>query len=283
MADDAAKLPLSNVAQRLITAAVVGPLVVIAVLAGGPAFALVVLGFAIVGLLEFYHLAYDRPSQGSTLVGVPTMILVVLAFYFEQPALALLALGVGAVVTFCLETVRHTADVRRSFVQVGMTVLGVLYLGFPSGFLVSLRGEPNGVLWILVILCVTWGTDSFAYVGGRLWGKTKLAPKLSPKKTVEGAIVGAIGGITGALLLLAYTQTITPATLIFVLLAPPVAIAGDLLESALKRHFGVKDSHIERLDLLPGHGGILDRTDALLLVAVLAYFMLMLLVVQSSI
>ena len=281
MADDAANLPLSNVAQRVITAAVVGPLVVIAVLAGGLAFTLVVLGFAIIGILEFYHLAHDRPSQGSALVGVPTMTLVVLAFHFGQPALALLALALGAVVTFILEMVRHSTDVRRSLIQAGMTVLGVLYLGFPSGFLVSLRGEPNGVLWILVILCVTWGTDTFAYIGGRLWGKTKLAPKLSPKKTVEGAIVGAIGGIAGALLLLSYTHTISAASLIFVLLAPLVAIAGDLMESALKRFFGVKNSHIERLDILPGHGGILDRTDALLLVAVFAYVVLMLLVVRQ--
>ena len=96
-----------------------------------------------------------------------------------------------------------------------------------------------------MILCVTWGTDTFAYIGGRLWGKTKLAPKLSPKKTVEGAIVGAIGGITGALILLAYTHTISPGSLIFVLLAPLVAIAGDLVESALKRFFGVKNSHID--------------------------------------
>ncbi len=277
MADDVAKHPLSNVAQRVITAAVVGPLVVIAVLAGGIPFMLVVTGFAIVGILEFYMLAHDRPSQGSAVVGVPTMIGVVLAFHIGQPALSLVVLAVGAGVAFVLETVRHPSDVSRSLVQAGMTVLGVLYLGFPSGFLVGLRGLPNGGLWILLILCVTWGTDTFAYIGGRLWGKTKLAPKLSPKKTVEGAIVGMIGGIAGALLLLAYTDTISAGTLVFVLLGPLVAIAGDLVESALKRHFDVKDSHIDGLDLLPGHGGILDRTDALLLVAVFAYFTFMLL------
>jgi phosphatidate cytidylyltransferase len=277
MANEAAKHPLSNVAQRVITAAVVGPLVVIAVLIGGLAFTLVVTVFALVGLLEFYMLARDRPSQGSALVGVPTMLLVVLAFHFGQPAFSLIILALCAVVTFCLEMIRNRADVRRNFLQVGMTLAGVLYLGFPSGFLVGLRGLPNGGLWILVILCVTWGTDTFAYVGGRLWGKTKLAPKLSPKKTVEGAIVGVIGGIVPALILLAYTDTISAGTLVFVVLGPLVAIFGDLFESALKRFFNVKDSHIDGLDLLPGHGGILDRTDALLLVATFAYFAFMLL------
>jgi len=277
MADDAAKLPLSNVAQRLITAAVVGPLVVIAVLVGGLVFALVVTGFAIIGALEFYVLAHDRSSQGSALVGVPTLILVVLAFYLGFPALSLVILALCAVVTFALETLRHRTDIRRSLFQVGMTLAGVLYLGFPSGFLVGLRGLPNGGLWILLILCVTWGTDSLAYVGGRLWGKTKLAPKLSPKKTVEGAVVGVIGRIVPSLILLAATDTFSAGTLVFVLLGPLVAIAGDLFESGLKRFFDVKDSHIAGLDLLPGHGGILDRTDALLLVAVFAYFAFMLL------
>jgi len=277
MADDAAKLPLSNVAQRVITAAVVGPLVVIAVLLGGAAFTLVVAVFAIVGILEFYNLAHDRPSQGSSVVGVPTLILVILAFHFGLPALSIAVLAICVVVTSTLETLRHPTDVRRSLLQVGMTLAGVLYLGFPSAFLVGLRALPNGGLWILLILCVTWGTDTFAYIGGRLLGRTKLAPKLSPKKTVEGAIVGVIGGIVPALILLAATDTIFPGTLLFVLLGPLVAIFGDLFESGLKRFFGVKDSHIDRLDLLPGHGGILDRTDALLWVAVFAYFAFMLL------
>lgn len=277
MADEVAKLPISNVTQRIITAAVVGPLVVIAVLAGGLAFTFVVTVFAVVGILEFYMLAHDRPSQGSAVVGVPTLILVILAFHFGEPAFSLLFLAISAIVTFLLETFRHRTDIRRSLFQVGMTLAGVLYLGFPSGFLVGLRGLPNGGLWILLILCVTWGTDSFAYVGGRLLGRTKLAPKLSPKKTVEGAIVGVIGGIVPALILLAYTDTISLGTLVFVLIGPLVAILGDLFESGLKRFFEVKDSHIAGLDLLPGHGGILDRTDALLLVAVFAYFAFMLL------
>jgi phosphatidate cytidylyltransferase len=273
---DVAKLPLSNIAQRILTAAVVGPLVVLAVLMGGLAFTLVVLLFALVGILEFYILARNRPSQGSALVGVPMLIAVVLAFHFREPLLWVAALVLGAVATLALETVRHRKDLRRSVFQVGMTLMGVFYLGFPAGFLVGLRGLADGVVWILLLLCVTWGTDSFAYVGGRLWGKTKLAPRLSPKKTLEGAVVGVVGGIVLSLILLAVTAKFSPATLVIVFLGPFVAIAGDLLESALKRFFGVKDSHITGLDLLPGHGGILDRTDSLLLVSTFAYVVFLL-------
>ncbi len=257
--------------QRIITAAVVGPIVVLAVLLGGPAFTVVVTVFALAGALEFYALAHNRPSQGSTLIGVPMVVAVILAFHFGEPLLALAALALGAVTTFALETLRHRADLRRSLFQVGMTLAGVLYLGFPAAFLVGLRGMTDGGVWILLLLCVTWGTDSFSYVGGRLWGKTKLAPRLSPKKTREGAVVGVVGGMVISLILLAATDKFSTGTVIVVFVGPFVAIIGDLAESALKRFFQVKDSHIAGLDLLPGHGGILDRTDSLLLVATFAY------------
>ena len=270
---DVAGLSLSNTAQRVITALVVAPLVLLAVLAGGVPFTLVVLLVATVGITEFYLLASNRLSQGSTLVGVPMLIVTVLAFHFSDAPLPVAGIALGALVTFILEMLRHR-DARRSLRQVGMTLLGVLYVAFPGGFLVSLRGLPGentGVFWILLILCVTWGTDSFAYIGGRLWGKTKLAPKLSPKKTREGAVVGVVGGILPALILLALTNRFSTAAILFIVIGPFVAILGDLVESGLKRFFQVKDSHIAGFDLLPGHGGILDRIDALLLVSALAY------------
>ncbi len=274
---DIAKLPLSNMAQRLITAAVVAPVVVIVMLIGGAAFTLLVLAFAVVGILEFYMLARNRASQGSAVIGVPMLIAVVLAFYFGEPLLLVAALGIGAAITFLLELSRHYTELRRCLFQVGMTLVGVFYVGFPTGFLIRMRALPNGVMWMLVILCATWGTDSFAYLGGRLWGKTPLAPRLSPKKTQEGALVGVIGGIIPALLVLVLAQSLSVTTLIFVAFAPLVAILGDLGKSALKRFFDVKDSHIAGLDLLPGHGGILDRIDSLLLVTTFAYLVFVLL------
>jgi phosphatidate cytidylyltransferase len=268
---DIAKVPLSNIAQRVITAAVVAPIVLATVLLGGIPFTVMVTVFAVIGVTEFYILARNRPSQGSAVVGIPTLIGVVLGFYLGDARIWGGAVALGAAATFVLEMTRNRADIRRSLYQVGMTLAGVFYLGFPSGFLVALRALPDGVVWILLILCVTWGTDSFAYIGGRLWGKTKLAPRLSPKKTLEGAVVGVVGGIVPSLILLALTERLIPAALLLVFAGPFMAILGDLLESGLKRFFQVKDSHISGLNILPGHGGILDRTDALLLVTMFAY------------
>lgn len=275
---DVAEAPISNTTQRILTGLVGGPLVLIAVALGGVPFTAVVLFGALVGVIEFYHLAQNRPSRGSNLIGVPMFLATVLAFHFGETRLLVPILVLGAGATFLLEIVRRH-DLRQCLVQTLMTLAGVLYVGFPAGFLVGLRALPEntGLLWVLLILFVTWGTDSFAYIGGRLWGKTKLAPTLSPKKTREGAVVGVIGGIVPALVLLAATQSFSTAAVIFVLIGPFVAIIGDLFESALKRFFEIKDSHVPGLDILPGHGGILDRIDALLFVTALAYIVYVLL------
>jgi phosphatidate cytidylyltransferase len=123
----------------------------------------------------------------------------------------------------------------------------------------------------MLIFALTWGTDSLAYIGGRLWGKTLLAPHISPKKTREGALVGIIGGIVPGILILLASDKLTVPLVLLVAVGPFIAILGDLVESGLKRAFGVKDSHIYGLNILPGHGGVLDRVDALILVTFFCY------------
>ena len=227
---DVAEVPLSNLAQRLITGAVVGPIVVVTALLGGIPFTVLVALVAVVGVIEFYVFARNRPSQGSGLIGVPMVLGLILAFYFSEPLIGLAALLIGMVATFGLETLRHHRDMKRSLRQAGMTLIGVLYVGFPSASLIAIRELPDGKLWLLLILCLTWSTDSFAYVGGRLWGKTKLAPRISPKKTVEGAIVGMIGGIISSLLLVHFADRLTPLLALLILICPFFAILGDLVD-----------------------------------------------------
>lgn len=276
---------LNNFYVRIITGLILMPLVLSLAYIDGAVLAVLVSFIVVVGVLEFYVFAHGRAVQGSAITGAPMAILVVAAFYLQQPILWLAALVIGAVATFALETLRHPNDLRRTVWQVVTTLAGVLYVGFPISFLLAIRAlpavptpgvtVPEGYIWLLLIFASTWATDSFAYLGGRAFGKTKLAPVLSPKKTVEGALIGVIGGIVAPLVILALTGKVALPNLVLIAVATPVAIAGDLLESAIKRYFQVKDSHLSGFNLFPGHGGVLDRIDALICVSTLYYLFLL--------
>ena len=152
--------------------------------------------------------------------------------------------------------------------QVGTTLCGVFYIAFPAAFLISLRNAPqDGVIWLFVVYAITWGTDTFAYVFGKTFGRTKLAPLISPNKTVEGAIGGILGAWIPAFCLLLFTGAFEPKLIPMIVAGPFLAVSGDLFESALKRFFRVKDSYVAGFNVFPGHGGVLDRIDALVWVA----------------
>ncbi|MEI2386096.1 phosphatidate cytidylyltransferase [Breoghania sp. JC706] len=146
--------------------------------------------------------------------------------------------------------------------------LGVLYAGLPVIALSALRLGDNGLWAVAVVVALTWATDIAAYFVGRTLGGPKLWPAVSPKKTWSGAIGGLAGGALAAWAVSMISGIGAP--LVVALVALPLSVAsqlGDLAESALKRHFGVKDSGT----LIPGHGGIMDRVDGLLAATVAAY------------
>lgn len=124
-------------------------------------------------------------------------------------------------------------------------------------------GQPNGDRWLLVALAIVWAADTGAYFAGRAFGRHKLSPRISPNKTVEGFIGGMIAGITagviGALLAGASLRQL-PLVGLIAFIAVVFSVIGDLFQSLLKRHVGAKDSG----NLIPGHGGILDRIDSVL-------------------
>ena len=123
--------------------------------------------------------------------------------------------------------------------------------------------EPNGHRWLLLALFVIWAADTGAYFAGRKFGKHKLSPRISPNKTVEGLLGGAATALLVAMVgapLAGASLGQLPAVALVVLLTVGFSVVGDLYESLLKRHVGAKDSG----DLIPGHGGILDRIDSVL-------------------
>lgn len=264
---------LSNLAVRTLTALVGGPLALAVVYVGGWLLIGVVAALAVVALLEFYALGRDRQTPGVAVVGVPTLLAMMVAFESHQDLILVLLLALAAGASFLIETARRTPPALRLY-RVLATTAGLIYVGLPSAFLAGVRALPQGLNWLILVLALTWGTDTLAYAGGRLWGKHLLAPRISPKKTVEGAVVGLVGGFVCGLLWSAATGLLAPAVVPLLLLGPPAAMLGDLFESRIKRFFHAGDSHLAGFNIIPGHGGVLDRIDSLIWVVTLVYLYL---------
>jgi phosphatidate cytidylyltransferase len=153
-------------------------------------------------------------------------------------------------------------DAEHGMVDWAVSLALALYVGGLMQYYLPLRRLPDGGLWVVALLVLSWVCDSCAYFVGRAFGRRRLAPRISPSKSVEGAVAGLIGAIIGLVLnrglglMAGYGVAIGVAT-----------VVGDLAESGLKRQTGVKDSGV----LIPGHGGILDRMDSLLFCAPIAY------------
>jgi len=152
-------------------------------------------------------------------------------------------------------------------------LLGVVYLSIPLTAFVGIKGLEQGGYWILFVLVIVWGNDTFAYYTGRVFGTHKLSPVISPNKTYEGAIGGLAGGVVIAFLynhFLSMGLGLFEFILVAVVLGV-IGITGDLAESLIKRATGVKDAG----NLIPGHGGVMDRIDSLIFtVPVLYYYLL---------
>ena len=149
-------------------------------------------------------------------------------------------------------------------------MLGMIYLPLLFSCLLLIRNGADGPAWILVVLCLAFAGDTGAFYAGTYLGRHKLCPSVSPNKTVEGAIGGLAASTIAASVAKYFLLASLPwaTCLVMFVLAAAAGQTGDLFESALKRFAGVKDSG----SILPGHGGILDRIDALLFVAPVIYF-----------
>lgn len=151
-------------------------------------------------------------------------------------------------------------------------LFGVIYIGMGFHYMATIRWHEDGLLWTLLIFFCIWITDAGAYFTGWAIGKRPLWPSISPKKTVEGAMGGLILSIAVAICFALYSPeliSLEKAALLGLLIGI-VGQVGDLIQSAYKRTFGVKDSGT----LLPGHGGVLDRTDSWLIVFPFVYLLL---------
>ncbi|WAP67303.1 phosphatidate cytidylyltransferase [Jiella pelagia] len=250
----------SDLRSRLISAVVLGILVCLLVFAGGWGFRLLCCATGFIVFDEWSRITRARRLRPHFTFGrrVFYFSLVAFAFGFELAAIVIFLAGTG----FLAFIDRHE---RKADWLVG----GLFYAAaatFPPGLL---RGaDLSGLLTIGFLVTVVWSTDIFAYFAGRSIGGPKLMPSVSPKKTMSGAVGGLVAAIAfGALFAYAATGTVLPLVLLLAALLSVAGQAGDLYESWIKRRFGVKDSG----RLIPGHGGLMDRIDALVVATAVAW------------
>jgi phosphatidate cytidylyltransferase len=164
--------------------------------------------------------------------------------------------------------ITRVGEGQEPYVEWALTLAGAVYLGWLPAHFIILRALPGGLNWMLLTLAGAWSCDSIAYLFGKAFGKHAFFPDVSPRKTREGAAAGWVGGtlVVTLLGLVLGSPIVWAAGLGMV--ASLATICGDLAESLIKRQMGVKDSG----GLVPGHGGMLDRIDSLLLAVVLVYY-----------
>lgn len=166
---------------------------------------------------------------------------------------------------------------RSNYIDLAMSFFGAFYTGFLFSYALTAPEWGGLVFYLILVLILTWASDVGGYMFGRIWGKHKLAPRLSPAKTWEG-VAGAVflTAITAIGLKYIFQMEFLSLfeTILLGLCASGAAQLGDLLESAIKRYFGVKDSG----SIIPGHGGVLDRFDSFMLALPAIYYFLLLLV-----
>ena len=273
---------------RLLTAVVLLPILIASIIVAKLALLFVVLAALamLLGVIEFWILArkqlgqlvdvaMERPDIAAGLLSAVALLTI---FYFTQPRrlpdllmiqLILLLLTAGSLTAAML----RGAPFDRIISSVGATVLSVMYVVLLGGHLIAVRigfSAPLSKHLLSFFFLVLMGSDSAAYYGGRLFGRRKLAASVSPGKTWEGAVAGMLASLLLAAASHYWFFPELPLRFAMPLAAVMnvVGVLGDLTESALKRSAGAKDT----AQILPGHGGILDRIDSLLFNAPLIYY-----------
>jgi len=254
-----------------------------------PLFNVVATTFITVGMVEFYAMARHRGLAPHSVIGTACGVAICLVAWVGRPITVLYSLAASTLIVCVFAMARNT---RNSITNVSVTVFGMFYVGWLCSHVIMLRQLPlegpdssydfGGAGYVIMLLVLLWLGDGGAFFAGIGWGRHKLVPAISPNKTVEGSLGGIAITLVGALLvkdlgalLRTFGVTLFPdfSYSLYVLVGLGIAVAGqvgDFCESYLKRDAGLKDTG----NLLPGHGGFLDRFDSLIFTAPLFYYFL---------
>jgi len=263
--------------QRIITTAIVLPIIVLAVWFGNPWFGLFIGAAALIATLEFYGMVAisgkGHPLTYFGLLWAVALTLSPLSLHYHL-SINLLPFIMSVALVASLAWILIHSPRGTAFQNWAWTVAGVLYVGWMLSYWLNLDMLADGRNWVYLALFTTFANDTGAYFIGRKWGRHKLAPATSPGKTWEGAIGGLLSSIAGAVVVFLLLNLFCTFSLLYwqlILIACLISLFaqfGDMVESLLKRNLEAKDAG----KLLPGHGGALDRLDSLIFVAPMVYY-----------
>ena len=258
---------------RLISGIILVAAALVFIMTGGILLWAVMLAVSVIGLYEFYN-AVRLWGDKLSFLGFAALLAYYILLLFTKPDRALSLTVVGLMILLLIFLVATFPAYQIS--QLSVVMLGVVYVPVMLSFIYLTRMLPHGRCHVWLIFLATWGCDTLAYCTGMLIGKHKMTPILSPKKTIEGGIGGVLGAALLGVIYGAIMHAAAPATGAhigwYALICATGAIIsqfGDLAASAIKRAFDIKDyGH-----LIPGHGGILDRFDSVIITAPVIYFL----------
>ena len=258
--------------KRWITGIIALPFLIFFIVMGGAYFVVLVGAVCLLSMWEYFRIISDAEGKVVSvimIVGVLVGALIILAASGSSFNLisGIIALNMIICGLISIPQYKNNPNVLETIKK---QVQGIIYIPLLLSFLILIRNEPDGMIWIFLILAVIFAGDTSAYYFGSYLGRHKLCPAVSPGKTIEGSVGGlAANLLVGSIVKFFFLPELPwVLSLILFLVMGIAGQAGDLFESMLKRSSKVKDSG----GLLPGHGGFLDRIDALLFAAPVAYF-----------
>lgn len=255
--------------QRIITALIGIPLLIVIVWFEPRVFAIAIVFIGALAGKEFYTIARQANIRPLTITGLIFIAILIISYIF-QPLSKVLILFLGLVCTAIIVLLDNNKSSR--FHTWIWTNIGIIYIGFLLSYWTDLRNLPDGKWWVFWTIGVIMSCDIAAYFSGKKWGKHHLAPEISPNKTWEGAISGTIIGIIIGTIL-SFIFPIKLSLWLIIVLSFVISILaqiGDLLESTMKRGVGIKDTG----NFFPGHGGVLDRIDSYMFTGAFIYLFL---------
>jgi phosphatidate cytidylyltransferase len=264
--------------KRVITALWGIPLLIVAVWFDEPLpwFTVLAAVWGLLAVLEFYRMVAVSRARSLTFFGLIWTLLFLIYPHFLPPhfdyefPVPLLSLLLTSSITLSLLILVLHPKREGTFTDWAWAMAGVLYVGWLLSYLVALRLDA-GRDWVFLALFATFGSDTAAFFLGRALGRHRLAPRISPAKTWEGAAAGLLGAVIISLLFTLSTPLQLPLSygqvILLGILVSVFGQFGDLAESLLKRHMGVKESG----SLMPGHGGLLDRMDSVVFAGIVVY------------